>query len=697
MKMNAKMSLSTCLALAAAMAVGGCKDDSSGLDSTQTASLDWSPRQFAFPKLAVNESADRPVVIENTGAGTLKLANFEASFTTDFELFYVLPGSDDQYMGSTEDDGRMANLLEGKVITIEPEEQVMLILNYAPQEDEAQPAGWVRFDTNSPANPTVEIPVVGDASGAEINVSPRSIDFGRVAAGDEKAETVVVTNLGQATLDFSRMHLNGEVNDFTISINGVDPRQDAALLADPDGDGAAGLSPTSAFELEVVYAPQIEGPDSGELIIETNDPIQPAVIVNLTANGASPCINVTPETLNFPAALVGRDSSRPVSIESCGGQPLEIRSIYLKDDSDEAYQLDEETVPDLPAALPAFDPQHPDQVPSRNVSVVFSPDDESAYGGTMVIESNDPVHGTIEVPIVGRGTINECPFADTGREEPLHVLPLDIITLDGRNSVDPDSEDGRPARYEWIVTQRPDGSTAEPVERFLNPARPADGGAADDTTTPTAFFFVDLAGEYTIELRVTDALDLSAPSEICDQPPATVEVNARPDEDIHVQLVWHTPRDRDETDAEGSDVDMHLLHPNGRSWAVAPLDCYYANTQPDWGPRGPAGNPSLDIDDTNGAGPENINLDQPEDTNALGGPYRVGIHYYRSENFLGNSDWGPSEVTVRIFLGGQQAGEWVRELQRRDHFWEVANIIWSAGDRRVQEVNRYHNEVPRVP
>ena len=691
MNMTAKSLLTTGLLLAGALVLGACDDT---LKNTKTSDLEWSPQAFAFPKLAVGESLDRPVTIENTGSGTLKLINFDADVTIDFALFYVKPDSDDQFIGITAEDG---NLLADKTIALEPGERMELILSYAPSSENLQPSGWVGFETNAPGKGYVEIPILGEQSGAEINVTPGVIDYGRVPANDSKTETVVITNIGQAGLEFVDLRLNGAVDDFSIAIGEVDPRQDAALMADPDGDGVLGLSPSKSFELQVTYAPPAEGPDSGELVIETNDPVQPSVVVTLRANGASPCINVTPEELSFPAALVGRDTPRPVSIESCGGEPLEIQEIYLKDGSDEVYRLDEETVPDLPASLPAFDPAHPDQVPARNVSVVFTPDDESAYGGTLVIKSNDPVNNVIEVPIRGRGTINECPVADTGRDEALHVLPLDIVTLDGRNSTDPDGPDGRPVRYQWTIAEAPDGSTAVPVERFLNPQRPADGGRDDDLTTPTAFFFVDLAGEYFIDLTVVDALDLSAPSEFCEQPDARVHIIAEPDQDIHVQTVWHTPRDRDETDAEGSDVDMHLLHPNGQSWAVAPLDCYYANTQPDWGPRGPAGNPSLDIDDTNGAGPENINLDEPEDTGALGNPYRVGIHYYRSENFLGNSDWGPSEVTVRIFLGGVQAGEWVRELQRRDHFWEVANIIWGPGDRRVQEVNRYHNEVPRLP
>ncbi len=43
---------------------------------------------------------------------------------------------------------------------------------------------------------------------------------------------------------------------------------------------------------------------------------------------------------------------------------------------------------------------------------------------------------------------------------------------------------------------------------------------------------------------------------------------------------------------------------------------------------------------------------------------------------------------------GELAGEWRREMQRTDTFWEVANLIWTAADKRPQEVDRYHQQVP---
>ena len=93
----------------------------------------------------------------------------------------------------------------------------------------------------------------------------------------------------------------------------------------------------------------------------------------------------------------------------------------------------------------------------------------------------------------------------------------------------------RPVSYEWVVVSRPDGSTAQPVERFFNPPT-RDGGEADDQSTPTAQFFVDLAGEYVFNLVVTDDLGFSAPSNTCPQQEVAVVVNSLPDEDIHVEL-----------------------------------------------------------------------------------------------------------------------------------------------------------------
>ena len=70
----------------------------------------------------------------------------------------------------------------------------------------------------------------------------------------------------------------------------------------------------------------------------------------------------------------------------------------------------------------------------------------------------------------------------------------------------------------------------------------------------------------------------------------------------------------------------------------------------------------------NGAGPENLNLSQPE----FGAIYRVGAHYW--------DDWtfGASKATVRIYIYGQLREQWANVNLIMNDLWDVATIGWPS-------------------
>ena len=457
-------------------------------------------------------------------------------------------------------------------------------------------------------------------------------------------------------------------------------------MADPDADGQPGLAPNSSFDLSIVFNAQFERADNGELSIETNAVI-PNVLVNLQANGSAPCSQVIPSELVFGAGQINMDNESLLTIESCGAEALTVNSVEVTAGG-EHFRIPPEAVEGrLPGRLAAADlSTDPPVRPTWNLPVIFTPVEVAAYQGSITVTSNDPNRPSIEVPMRGRGSVNECPNAAVVQDE-MTVRPLDVITLDGSRSTDPDGPMGLPVQYEWVVTQRPEGSTAVPVERLSNAMRPAAGGPADNQATPNAVFSVDLAGTYVFELRVTDSDGFTSPSMSCPQDAAQVTVYANPDEDIHLQLVWDTPTDPDQTDGDGTDVDLHFLHPSANGWE-GQFDCNWQNPNPDWGQlNNIEDNPSLDIDDTNGAGPENINLTRPQNATP-NAPYRVGVHYYRATLGPFGSGNVASDVTVRIYLGGNLEYDVTRRLERTDDLWEVGSIIWSAGERRVEQINR---------
>ena len=166
--------------------------------------------------------------------------------------------------------------------------------------------------------------------------------------------------------------------------------------------------------------------------------------------------------------------------------------------------------------------------------------------------------------------------------------------------------------------------------------------------------------------------------------PAEYAVVVIPDEAIHIELFWNTPNDPDETDEgpdAGTDLDLHFLHPwasgpdvdeDGEpdGWFDIPFDCFWFNSHPNWASFDPAidDDPGLDRDDTDGAGPENLNLNIPEDVT-----YRVGVHYWNDHGY------GASFATVRVYIYADLVFELPGiELVNTD-MWEVCTIDWDSG------------------
>lgn len=379
------------------------------------------------------------------------------------------------------------------------------------------------------------------------------------------------------------------------------------------------------------------------------------------------------ELIDFGPKMIGRAAHKQLTLESCGDQTLVVTALNLS--GDESFVI--ETPPALPLLIE----------PGERVTldVAFTPNEVRLHQATLSILSDDPYQAQREVRLMGLGLIDPCPRPAVIEEERV-VEPLQVVTLDASPSTS--SEGGAQGlRYQWVVLSRPPGSSSQPVESLYNPSSPADGGPPDNTSTPSALFFVDLIGEYQIELQLTDPTGYRVPSEECGES-STLVITAKTEDEIHIELTWRTPNDPDETDFDGTDLDLHLLHPHAFGWNDTDLDCHYQNRVPSWGAPGPAGDASLDIDDTNGAGPENIHVNDPEDTSLLGGPYQIGVHYYSPSVF------GPSEAQIRVFLAGELDAVYTRTLLERNNMWLPAVIHWTPTVQRSEVRDELYEQLP---
>lgn len=244
----------------------------------------------------------------------------------------------------------------------------------------------------------------------------------------------------------------------------------------------------------------------------------------------------------------------------------------------------------------------------------------------------------------------DAPVAVIDGGQPQYA-PLATANFDGSASHDPDG--GAIAHFDWQITQRPTGSNSS-----ITPLSPDGSQVA---------FFVDFAGDYTVKLTVTDDEGMTGSTNYA--------FSSVPWQAIHVELAW---------DTDLSDVDLHLVNDtDGGTFYSNPGDCYYADKNPNWGSySSPTDDPSLDIDDVDGFGPENINISTPQDAHV----YHVLVHFYDTHGAPA------TKVTIKIFLSGVEQYEAVQTLGGTGVAWDVATIAWPSGT--ITPVNTLFNHAP---
>ena len=152
-----------------------------------------------------------------------------------------------------------------------------------------------------------------------------------------------------------------------------------------------------------------------------------------------------------------------------------------------------------------------------------------------------------------------------------------------------------------------------------------------------------------------------------------VLIDSIPPQDLHVELVW---------DEAWGDADLHMIQagvtPAG-NWFLSEQDCFFGNTTAMWPPNGGAGNATLDIDDTDGYGPENINISN----NPQAGTYNIGVAYYCQHSVAQPGDPpidpgdGPVTATVNIYCGGSLIATYGNiNLDKTGRFVHVATVDW---------------------
>lgn len=485
-----------------------------------------------------------------------------------------------------------------------------------------------------------------------IQVSPGEVVFrGARPQATAYEERLTVKNIGTGDLKIDQIVLDGD-QQFSLA----------------DGTPAnVTLRPLASTDVYVNYEAIDVQIRRSTLTIRSNDPAAARVTVPVRNDDVAPRIVVTDcvriaagdggaagecqtpiddLVVDFGEVRPNQCRSGEITIENTGNAELTISRPVFQAGSSPDIAFDGAAPGDL--TLGPVDSQGNTQ--KQVIKVKYCGGTTTMANATMLLSTNDLLNQNVVVTLTGKVINNGAPVC-VCNPSTLEVAPQDTINLQAR-CTDPDNQ---PLQYAWTVQRRPAGST----EQIRNPNSANASFVANTATTTNE--------PYVFRITATDTFGLS---NSCD-----ITVFAVPRDALHVQLVWN----KDQTD-----VDLHFLNPVGAAnpwastgWFNSPNDCYYADRTPEWGVAGNTqDNPRLDLDDTNGFGPENINLARPQT-----GKFRVGVHYYCDDSV------GASSATVRIFCNGQLSNEFgPMVLPRSGFFWEVADIQWPGCT--ITEVNQ---------
>lgn len=214
----------------------------------------------------------------------------------------------------------------------------------------------------------------GNATEPLVSLSPPAVVFTNVAVGQTSAQTVTLTNTGNANL-----HLKGAtVSGAGFSIQGL-----AVPEMIPAGQGVS---------FSVQFAPVSTAGVTGSVTLTDNAPGTPQTLA-LTGNQAASLgiLSANPASVNFGSVLVGSSGSASITLTNSGSSPVSVSAVTA---SGSGFSIGGFSAGTLnPAASRAF-------------TVTFSPTAAGNASGSLSVASNAS-DSTLPIALSGSGTASQ--------------------------------------------------------------------------------------------------------------------------------------------------------------------------------------------------------------------------------------------------------------------------------------------------
>ncbi len=225
--------------------------------------LDLPTATIDFDEVVVGLQSEVGIAIDNLGMGVLKVEDLQLDDSTSPD-FTILGMDDDQIAGG---------------------ESGVLSVRYVP-DAVGQDYGTIIMATNDPQEPEVEIELLGFGVEPVIDVDPEILWFGQIDVGASDTMQVQVAAAGTGTTRITDMVIEDFPGIFSYQL------PDDVILP-------YALSAGFSFTFDVTFTPASADSYDTDLVISSNDPVNPTVAVRLLGNSEDDPTENAPPTVEI--------------------------------------------------------------------------------------------------------------------------------------------------------------------------------------------------------------------------------------------------------------------------------------------------------------------------------------------------------------------------------------------------------------
>lgn len=321
--------------------------------------IDTTPGSVSFGNHDIDSGVSSPqnLTITNTGTSTLTFTGPQVALVgADFAI--------------SSDSGE-PSLAPGASRTIQ--------ITFDPSTTGSK-TGSITITSDDTDEPTLIVSIAGTGTDQDIDVSPGSLTFAAhdIDAGGSAAQTVTITNSGDATLAFTGAQVAVSGSDFAISSD----------------SGQASLAPGASRTVQITFNPSVTGTRTGSLTITSDDSDEASVVVSLGGDGIDQEIDASPAALSFGDEDIDSGPTTPldVTISNLGDNTLTFTGAQVAITGADAASFGISADSGEATLAPAG---------TRTISVTFDPSTTGAKTANLVITSDDTDEPSVSIPLSG--------------------------------------------------------------------------------------------------------------------------------------------------------------------------------------------------------------------------------------------------------------------------------------------------------